>query len=204
VENTLGLEIEGGRAGCDRIRLDGQRRENIADQVAVEAMRERMNKIYMRGHRHWGGERDEAPCSISVGICTVKTQNLLQPDELIEIDIAVDPAKALTSSLTVKTAQWQFWLLRRKVLFAAPDFYMRKPAPLARGHVDINKSATQNLKILSECLNRAVEELVVVVMDRPRHKDLIQEIRQAGARVRLMVTSQLPFAARFLVPTFMR
>jgi len=65
---------------------------------------------------------------------------------------------------------------------------MRKLAapPLARGHVDINKSATQNLKILSECLNRAVEELVVVVMDRPRHKDLIQEIRQAGARVRLI------------------
>jgi len=63
---------------------------------------------------------------------------------------------------------------------------MRKLAapPLARGHVDINKSATQNLKILSECLNRAVEELVVVVMD-PRHKDLIQEIRQAGARVRI-------------------
>jgi len=63
-------------------------------------------------------------------------------------------------------------------LFAAPDFYMRKQPPLARGHVDINKSATQNLKILSECLNRAVEELVVVVMDRP-HKDLIQEIPSA-------------------------
>jgi fructose-1,6-bisphosphatase II / sedoheptulose-1,7-bisphosphatase len=73
-------------------------------------------------------------------------------------------------------------------LFAAPDFYMKKlaaPAP-ARGHVDINKSATENLKILSECLNRAVEELVVVVMDRPRHKELIAEIRQAGARVRLI------------------
>jgi len=89
----------------------------------------------------------------------VKTQNLLQPDELIEIDIAVDPPAALTSSLTVKTAQWQFWLLRRKVVYSRARFYMRKLAapPLARGHVDINKSATQNLKILSECLNRAVE-----------------------------------------------
>ncbi|HEY9300138.1 MAG TPA: fructose-bisphosphatase class II, partial [Phormidium sp.] len=54
------------------------------------------------------------------------------------------------------------------------------------GHVDINKSATENLKILSECMSRSIEELVVVVMDRPRHKDLITEIRKAGARVRLI------------------
>ena len=73
-------------------------------------------------------------------------------------------------------------------LFAAPDFYMRKLAapPVAKGHVDINKSATENLKILSECMSRSIEELVVVVMDRSRHKDLIQEIRAAGARVRLI------------------
>ena len=73
-------------------------------------------------------------------------------------------------------------------LFAAPDFYMKKLAapPAAKGKVDINKSATENLKILAECLNRTVEELVVVVMDRPRHKELIQEIRDAGARVRLI------------------
>jgi fructose-1,6-bisphosphatase II / sedoheptulose-1,7-bisphosphatase len=56
----------------------------------------------------------------------------------------------------------------------------------AKGHVDIRKTATENLKILAECLNRSISELVVVVMDRPRHKDLINEIRQAGARVRLI------------------
>jgi fructose-1,6-bisphosphatase II / sedoheptulose-1,7-bisphosphatase len=56
----------------------------------------------------------------------------------------------------------------------------------AQGHVDINKSATENLKILSECLGRAIEELVVVVMKRDRHNDLIKEIRDAGARVRLI------------------
>ncbi|MCJ8279606.1 MAG: fructose-bisphosphatase class II, partial [Rivularia sp. ALOHA_DT_140] len=69
-----------------------------------------------------------------------------------------------------------------------PDFYMKKLAApsQAKGKEDINKSATENLKILSECLNRSVEELVVVVMDRPRHKELIAEIRQAGARVRLI------------------
>jgi fructose-1,6-bisphosphatase II / sedoheptulose-1,7-bisphosphatase len=73
-------------------------------------------------------------------------------------------------------------------LFAAPDFYMKKLAapPQAQGHVDINKSATENLKILSECLNRSIEELVVVVMKRERHNELIKEIREAGARVRLI------------------
>jgi fructose-1,6-bisphosphatase II / sedoheptulose-1,7-bisphosphatase len=73
-------------------------------------------------------------------------------------------------------------------LFAAPDFYMKKLAApaAAKNHVDLRKSATENLKILSDCLNRAIEELVVVVMDRPRHKGLINEIREAGARVRLI------------------
>jgi fructose-1,6-bisphosphatase II / sedoheptulose-1,7-bisphosphatase len=73
-------------------------------------------------------------------------------------------------------------------LFAAPDFYMKKLAApaVAKNHVDIRKSATENLKILSDCMSRSVDELVVVVMDRPRHKELIQEIRAAGARVRLI------------------
>jgi fructose-1,6-bisphosphatase II / sedoheptulose-1,7-bisphosphatase len=73
-------------------------------------------------------------------------------------------------------------------LFAAPDFYMNKLAApaAAKNHVDIRKTPTQNLKIISDCLGRSVEDLVVVVMDRPRHKDLINEIRQAGARVRLI------------------
>ena len=73
-------------------------------------------------------------------------------------------------------------------LLAAPDVYMKKLAApaVAKNHVDLNKSATENLKIISDCMERAVQELVVVVMDRPRHKELINEIRQAGARVRLI------------------
>ena len=73
-------------------------------------------------------------------------------------------------------------------LFAAPDFYMKKLAapPAAKGKVDINKSATENLKILSECLDLPIDELVVVVMKRERHNDLIAEIRAAGARVALI------------------
>ncbi len=196
MENTLGLEIIEvvEQAAIASSRWMGKGEKNTADQVAVEAMRERMNKIYMRGRIVIGeGERDEAPMLYigeEVGICTrPDAKNYCNPDELVEIDIAVDPCEGTNLVAYGQNGSMAVLAISEKGgLFAAPDFYMKKLAapPPARGHVDINKSATENLKILSECLNRAVEELVVVVMDRPRHKELIQEIRQAGARVRLI------------------
>jgi fructose-1,6-bisphosphatase II / sedoheptulose-1,7-bisphosphatase len=196
VENTLGLEIIEvvEQAAIASARWMGKGEKNTADQVAVEAMRERMNKIYMRGRIVIGeGERDEAPMLYigeEVGICTREdAKAYCNPDELIEIDIAVDPCEGTNLVAYGQNGSMAVLAIAEKGgLFAAPDFYMKKlaaPAP-ARGHVDITKSATHNLKVLSECLGRAVEELVVVVMDRPRHKDLIKEIRQAGARVRLI------------------
>jgi fructose-1,6-bisphosphatase II / sedoheptulose-1,7-bisphosphatase len=196
VENTLGLEIIEvvEQAAIASSRWMGKGEKNTADQVAVEAMRERMNKIHMRGRIVIGeGERDEAPMLYigeEVGICTREdASNYCNPDELIEIDIAVDPCEGTNLVAYGQNGSMAVLAISEKGgLFAAPDFYMKKLAapPQARGHVDINKSATQNLKILSECLSRSIEELVVVVMDRPRHKELIQEIRQAGARVRLI------------------
>jgi len=196
VENTLGLEIIEvvEQAAIASARWMGKGEKNTADQVAVEAMRERMNKIYMRGRIVIGeGERDEAPMLYigeEVGICTREdAKAFCNPDELMEIDIAVDPCEGTNLVAYGQNGSMAVLAIAEKGgLFAAPDFYMKKlaaPAP-ARGHVDITKSATHNLKVLSECLGRAVEELVVVVMDRPRHKDLITEIRQAGARVRLI------------------
>ncbi|MBA3924653.1 MAG: class II fructose-bisphosphatase [Nostocaceae cyanobacterium] len=196
MENTLGLEIIEvvEQAAIASSRWMGKGEKNIADQVAVEAMRERMNKINMRGRIVIGeGERDEAPMLYigeEVGVCTrPDAADFCNINELIEIDIAVDPCEGTNLVAYGQNGSMAVLAIAEKGgLFAAPDFYMRKlaaPAP-ARGHVDINKSATENLKILSECLNRAVEELVVVVMDRPRHKDLIAEIRNAGARVRLI------------------
>ena len=196
MENTLGLEIIEvvEQAAIASARWMGKGEKNTADQVAVEAMRERMNRIYMRGRIVIGeGERDEAPMLYigeEVGICTREdAKNYCNPDELIEIDIAVDPCEGTNLVAYGQNGSMAVLAIAEKGgLFAAPDFYMKKlaaPAP-ARNHVDINKSATQNLQIISDCLDRAVEELVVVVMDRPRHKELIQEIRQAGARVRLI------------------
>jgi fructose-1,6-bisphosphatase II / sedoheptulose-1,7-bisphosphatase len=196
VENTLGLEIIEvvEQAAIASSRWMGKGEKNTADQVAVEAMRERMNKIYMRGRIVIGeGERDEAPMLYigeEVGICTrTDAKDYCNPDELIEIDIAVDPCEGTNLVAYGQNGSMAVLAISQKGgLFAAPDFYMKKLAapPPARGHVDINKTPSQNLKILSECLDRSIEELVVVVMDRPRHKELIQEIRKVGARVRLI------------------
>lgn len=196
MESTLGLEIIEvvEQAAIASAKWMGKGEKNTADHVAVEAMRERMNQIHMRGRIVIGeGERDEAPMLYigeEVGICTREdAKAYCNPEELIEIDIAVDPCEGTNLVAYGQNGSMAVLAISEKGgLFAAPDFYMKKLAapPAARGHVDINKSATENLKILGECLERTVEELVVVVMDRPRHKELIQEIRQAGARVRLI------------------
>ncbi|MFB2896668.1 class II fructose-bisphosphatase [Aerosakkonemataceae cyanobacterium BLCC-F50] len=196
MESTLGLEIIEvvEQAAIASSHWMGKGEKNTADEVAVEAMRERMNKIHMRGRIVIGeGERDEAPMLYigeEVGICTREdAKDFCNPDELVEIDIAVDPCEGTNLVAYGQPGSMAVLAISEKGgLFAAPDFYMKKLAApaVAAGHVDINKSATENLKILSECMDRKIDELVVVVMDRPRHKELIQEIRNAGARVRLI------------------
>ncbi|WP_330203499.1 class II fructose-bisphosphatase [Cyanobacterium sp. Dongsha4] len=196
LETTLGLEIIEvvEQAAIASAKWMGKGEKNTADQVAVEAMRERMNRINMRGKIVIGeGERDDAPMLYigeEVGVCTrPDAEKYCNLNELVEIDIAVDPCEGTNLVAYGQNGSMAVLAISEKGgLFAAPDFYMKKLAapPAAKGHVDINKSATENLKILSDCLNRDTEELVVVVMDRPRHKDLIQEIRNTGARVRLI------------------
>jgi fructose-1,6-bisphosphatase II / sedoheptulose-1,7-bisphosphatase len=196
VDNVIGLEIIEvvEQAAIASARLMGKGDKNEADHVAVEAMRERMNKIYMRGRIVIGeGERDDAPMLYigeEVGICTREdAATLCSLEELVEIDIAVDPCEGTNLVAYGQNGSMAVLAISEKGgLFAAPDFYMKKLAapPAAKGKVDINKSATENLKILSQCLDRSIEDLVVVVMKRERHTDLIKEIREAGARVALI------------------
>lgn len=204
MDNVIGLEIIEvvEQAAIASARWMGKGEKNIADQVAVEAMRERMNQIHMRGRIVIGeGERDDAPMLYigeEVGICTREdAKQYCNPDELIEIDIAVDPCEGTNLVAYGQNGSMAVLAISEKGgLFAAPDFYMKKLAApaVAKNHVDIRKSATENLKIISDCMGRAVEELVVVVMDRPRHKDLINEIREAGARVRLIADGDVSAA----------
>jgi fructose-1,6-bisphosphatase II / sedoheptulose-1,7-bisphosphatase len=196
VDSTIGLEIIEvvEQAAIASAKYMGKGDKDGADQAAVEAMRARMNQIYMRGRIVIGeGERDEAPMLYigeEVGICTQpNAAEVCSVEELMEIDIAVDPCEG--TNLVAKGQNGSMAVLaisEKGGLFAAPDFYMNKLAapPAARNHVDIRKTPTENLRILSECLGRAMEDLNVVVMDRPRHKELIAEIRAAGARVRLI------------------
>jgi fructose-1,6-bisphosphatase II / sedoheptulose-1,7-bisphosphatase len=196
VDKTIGLEIIEvvEQAAIASARWMGKGEKNIADEVAVEAMRERMNQIHMRGRIVIGeGERDDAPMLYigeEVGICSQPGgAEQCNPEELVEIDIAVDPCEGTNLVAYGQNGSMAVLAIAPKGgLFAAPDFYMKKLAapPAAKGKVDIDKSATENLKIIAECLDRKIEELVVVVMDRARHKELIQEIRDAGARVRLI------------------
>ncbi|GGA16448.1 class II fructose-bisphosphatase [Okeania sp. KiyG1] len=196
MDNVIGLEIIEvvEQAAIASARWMGKGEKNTADEVAVEAMRERMNKIHMRGRIVIGeGERDEAPMLYigeEVGICTQpNAKEVCDIEQLVEIDIAVDPCEGTNLVAYGQNGSMAVLAISEKGgLLAAPDVYMKKLAApaVAKNHVDINKSATENLKIISECMERAVEELVVVVMDRPRHKELINEIRQAGARVRLI------------------
>ena len=196
MENTLGLEIIEvvEQAAIASARWMGKGEKDIADEVAVEAMRERMNQIHMRGKIVIGeGERDDAPMLYigeEVGICTQpNASEVCTPDELIEIDIAVDPCEGTNLCAYGQPGSMAVLAISEKGgLFAAPDFYMNKIAapPAAKGKVDINKTPTENLKILAECLDRGIDELVIIVMKRERHNDLIKEIREAGARVRLI------------------
>lgn len=168
------------QAAIASAKLTGQGRKNDADAAAVEAMRQRMGEIAMQGRIVIGeGERDEAPM-LYIG---EEVGSGTGPG----VDFAVDPcegtnlcANAQDGSMAVLAAG------ERGGLFHAPDFYMNKLAapPAAKGKVDIGNSAAENLKILAECLGMAVSELVIVCMDRARHKALISEIRLAGARVK--------------------
>jgi fructose-1,6-bisphosphatase II / sedoheptulose-1,7-bisphosphatase len=188
LESRIGLEIIEivEQAAIASARLTGKGDKDGADEAAVEAMRERMNKIDMRGRIVIGeGERDEAPM-LFIG---EEVGSGHKTGSGPEVDFAVDPCEGTNLCAYGQAGSIAVLAIAEKGgLFAAPDFYMKKLAapPAAKGKVDINKSATENLKILSECLGLPIDELVIIVMERERHVDLIQEIRTAGARVSLI------------------
>ncbi len=167
------------QAAIASAKLTGLGQKDEADAAAVEAMRLRMGKIEMKGKIVIGeGERDEAPM-LYIGE-EVGSGN--GPG----VDFAVDPCEG--TNLCANNQRGSMAVLAASDtggLFNAPDFYMNKLAapPAAKGKVDITNSATENLNILSNCLDLAIDELTVVVMDRARHKGLIKEIRECGAKI---------------------
>lgn len=163
----------------------GRGNEKLCDQAAVDAMRRAFDSLRIRGTVVIGeGERDEAPM-LYIG---EKVGNG-DGDDSPELDIALDPLEGTTICATGRGNALSVVAFAEKGGFLhAPDTYMEKIAvgPKARGVIDLDKSPTENLRRIAEALERYVEDLTVCILDRPRHQELIQEVRAAGARIKLI------------------
>ncbi len=168
----------------------GQGDRHHADHVAVEAMRRVMDSVPIDGTIVIGeGERDEAPMLYIGEKVGLAQQGKTPPGFYPSVDIAVDPlegtnlcATGAPNAIAVLAASTAGGLLH------APDLYMEKlvVGPSSKDHVSLDASVKDNLKAIARCLGRRVEDLVVIVLERPRHDQLIEDIRSTGARIRLI------------------
>jgi fructose-1,6-bisphosphatase II len=194
MEKLLALEMayvtEAAAIASARLMGRGDRHE--ADRVATEAMRAAMDEVEMYGTIVIGeGERDEAP------MLYIGERVGAAVEGAPEIDIAVDPlegtnlvATGSANAITVLAAS------ERGGLVHAPDTYLEKlcVGPLAAGHVDITRPPAENVGRIAEALGRKVQDITVIILDRPRHDDLIAQVRSTGARIKLITDGDLSAA----------
>jgi fructose-1,6-bisphosphatase II len=197
LEDLLALEMVRvtEAAAIESARYMGRGDRNEADAAATEAMRRTMDEIEFAGRIVIGeGERDEAPM-LYIGERVGKTG--AGRADVPAVDIAVDPlegtnlvAHGQAGAITVLAASEAGGLTH------APDTYMDKicVGPFAAGRVDLRVSPTENLGRIAEALGRKVTDITVVILERPRHDDLIAEVRAAGARIKLIGDGDLSAA----------
>ena len=194
---TLGHEVEQALievtevAAIAAARTMGLGDRHRADQLATEAMRAHLGAVDIDGRIVIGeGERDEAPM-LFVG---EELGAAVGAEDAPAIDIAVDPlegtnlcATGSPGAVTVLAAS------ERGGLLHAPDVYMEKivVGPTARGSVQLDAPVAENLRGIAEALGRKVSDLTIVVLERDRHRQLIDDIRKAGARIRLITDGDL-------------
>ena len=189
IEQDLALEfvrvVE--EAAIAAARTMGRGERDKSDQVAVQAMRREFERVPIDGTIVIGeGERDQAPMLyIGEQVGSTPPAGLTYP----KVDIAVDPlegtnlcATGASNSIAVLAASEPGGLLH------APDCYMEKiiAGPACRGALDLDAPVAENLRAISSCLDRDVSSLTICVLERPRHEKLIDDIRRAGARIRLI------------------
>jgi fructose-1,6-bisphosphatase class II len=183
MDRNLALEAirvtEAAALSCAR--LTGRGDEKAADQAAVDAMRRAFDALAIDGTVVIGeGERDEAP--------------MLYIGEKVgsggpKVDIALDPLEGTTICATgAPNALAVIAMADGGNLLHCPDTYMAKIATgsVGKGVVDLDRSPTENLNALAEAKRCKVEDLTVIILSRPRHEAIIQEVRKAGARIRLI------------------
>ena len=163
-------------------RLMGRGDEKAADQAAVDAMRRMLDTVDCRGTVVIGeGERDEAPM-LYIG-------EEVGSGSGTRVDIALDPLEGTTiCAMGASNAISVMAVAEEGNFLNAPDTYMEKIAcgPVGKGVIDITEPPMENLNRLAEVKSCRVQDLTVVILNRPRHQDIIQAVRQAGARIRLI------------------
>jgi fructose-1,6-bisphosphatase II len=168
----------------------GQGDRHKSDQAAVEAMRKCMDTVPIDGTIVIGeGERDEAPMLYIGERVGLAAKNDARGLQLPKVDIAVDPLEGTNLCATGEpNAIAVLAASERGGLLHAPDLYMEKlvVGPSSKHAVSLDAPVETNLKAIARCLDRDVEDLVIIVLDRPRHEKLIADIRATGARIRLI------------------
>ncbi|HHX97076.1 MAG TPA: class II fructose-bisphosphatase [Clostridia bacterium] len=198
MKRELALEFarvtEAAAIACARWWGRGDR--NSADRAAVTAMRRMFDTVNIDGIVVIGeGERDEAPM-LYIGEKVGSGQN-------IQVDVAVDPlegtnlvAKGLTGAISVLAVAPKGCLLH------APDMYMEKIAagPAAVGKINLNATVSENVRAVAQSLNKTVQDVTVVVLDRDRHRKIIEELRTMGARIKLITDGDVSPAVATCIP----
>ena len=186
MDRNIGLEAVRltEAAAIASARVMGRGDEHLADQAAVDAMRKAFNELQIRGTIVIGeGERDEAPM-LYIGE-KVGQGGANDP----EVDIALDPLEGTTITATGgPNALSVIAMAEKGNLLNAPDTYMEKIAvgPSARGAIDLTRTPAQNLRAIADRKGVYVDDLTVIILNRPRHEKLIEEVRKTGARIKLI------------------
>lgn len=183
-------------AAIESARFMGRGDEKQADQAAVTAMRKMFNSIDFDGRVVIGeGERDEAPMLyIGEKVGTARGAKL---------DLALDPLEGTTICATGGNNSISVIAIAEEGNFLhAPDTYMEKIAvgPEAATAIDLSQSPTKNLQEIAKAKKTAIENLTVVILDRPRHADLIAEVRRTGARIQLIGDGDVSAAIAAAMP----
>jgi len=184
-DRNLALELVRATesAALAAARWVGRGNKNGADGAAVEAMRTSLSSVQMNGVVIIGeGEKDNAPMLFNGEVVGDGSEP--------HVDVAVDPIDGTT--LTSKGASNAISVIavseRGSMFDPGPSFYMEKIAvgPEAKGAIDITASPTQNLRWIAKAKQTSVRDLTAIILDRPRHQPLIDEVRASGARIRLI------------------